>query len=76
MELSYHALHQSSYNVIIWRLTMKALLGSLSIIFLMSFVLIGCVTETSEGNKNDTRNEGIQEIVNSNGNFLAVVVNK
>ncbi|GIP43572.1 hypothetical protein J45TS6_20310 [Paenibacillus sp. J45TS6] len=55
---------------------MKALLGSLSIIFLMSFVLIGCVTETSEGNKNDTRNEGIQEIVNSNGNFLAVVVNK
>lgn len=55
---------------------MKALLGSLSIIFLMSFVLIGCVTETSEGNKNDTRNEGIQEIVDTNEDFQATVVNK
>lgn len=55
---------------------MKALLSSLSITFLMSFVLIGCVTETNGDNNNDTRNEGIQEIVDTNEDFQAIVVNK
>ncbi|WP_454191160.1 DUF3221 domain-containing protein [Paenibacillus sp. Marseille-Q7038] len=55
---------------------MKALLRIFSITFLMSFVLIGCVTETSGGNKIDTRNEGIQEIVDTDEDFQAIVVNK
>ncbi|WP_160031508.1 DUF3221 domain-containing protein [Paenibacillus sp. An7] len=55
---------------------MKGLLSFLSITFLMSFLLIGCVPETKDGNKNDIRVEGVQEKSDTKEDFQAIVVNK
>lgn len=76
MELSDHALRPSSYNEILWRLSMKALLSFLSITLLMSFLLIGCVPEIKNGNKSDMRVEGVQEKADTKEDFQAIVVNK